>query len=90
MRYTNIETITFTDIDGKSTAVKDMRLIPPQTIVKTISVIGSIELDEIASRKDIYGDGGENLSYKIFEANLLEIAERRFDLSRIRSLKIPA
>jgi hypothetical protein len=90
MRYTNIETITFTDIDGKSTAVKDMRLIPPQTIVKTISVIGSIELDEIASRKDIYGDGGENLSYKIFEANLLEIVERRFDLSRIRSLKIPA
>jgi hypothetical protein len=90
MRYTNVETITFTDIDGKSTAVKDMRLLPAQTIVKTISVIGSIELDEIASRKDIYGDGGENLSYKIFEANLLEIVERRFDLSRIRSLKIPA
>ena len=43
----------------------------------------------MASRADVYGDDAEDLSYKIFDANIIEIVERGYDLSKIRKLGIP-
>jgi hypothetical protein len=89
MRYTNIDLITFTNQNGTSTLVYDMRLIPSEAVAKTVDFKGFNELDEIASRKDIYGDFGESQTYRIFEANVKEITDAKFDMTKIRSVKIP-
>ena len=89
MRYTNIDNITFVDQNGVSTQVKDMRLIPSEAISKTVDFKGFNTLDDIASRQDIYGDFGENQTFRLFEANIVAITDARFDMSKIRSLKVP-
>lgn len=91
MRNVNVETISFTDITGKTYAVKDMREYPEYN---TLFILNDIRqgdyIDEIATRQDVYREDREDLSYMLFEANIREIVEANWDLRKIRSLKIPA
>lgn len=89
MRYFNIDTVSFNDRSGRVTPVKDIRPIPEQQINFEVVIKESDLLDEIASREEIYGSGSEDLSYKIFDANIVELFESGFDISKIRRLKIP-
>lgn len=89
MRYFAIETISFTDKNGRTVPIKDVRPIPELLINFEIDTKENDTLDEIASRKEIYGDNAEDISYKIFDANIIELFESEFDMSKIRRLKIP-
>ena len=88
-RYIDVDTIVYTDINGKSFSVKDAREISNQTLGFTIDVKKGNLLDEIASRKQIYGDNGESQAWKIFDINIAELAEVDFDIDQLKRLKIP-
>ncbi len=88
-RYIEEDTISFTDIDGNRYPIKDMREFPTYVDAFTFQLIGNEELDEIASRRDVYGDDGENLSYKIVEHNKALMVDYKFNLTKMKELKIP-
>ena len=88
-RYINVDTYTFVDQSGNSYTLKERREIPDQTIAYTINIHEGDQIDEIATRRDVYGVGSEGDSHKIFDANLVDIVESKFDLSKLRTLKIP-
>ena len=89
MRYIKIDTISFTDIDGKQYPIKDIRPIPVYTTLLEIDVREIDRVDEIASREIVYGAGGEDQSFKIFDHNIILFMEAGFDMSKIKTLKIP-
>jgi len=88
-RYADVDTITFTDVNGNSYPVKDIREISTQTLAFEIDKNENDLLDEIASRREVYGDFGEVQSWRIFDLNIAEFAEVDFDLSKIKRVKIP-
>lgn len=89
-RYLNVETVSFSHPDGKTYPVKDIRPIPEQTIIFDIDINEGATLDEVASRSSVYGDNGEIQSYKIFDANIVELTELNFELTNIKKVKIPS
>lgn len=89
MRYFDINTISFNDTNGRTVPIKDVRPIPTEVINFVIVVREGDLLDEIASRDLIFGPGFEDQSFRIFDANAAEIFDANFDLSQVRSLKIP-
>jgi hypothetical protein len=90
MRYVQIETISFQTADGLVVSIKSMRPIPKKASSFTIVPCDAhVSLDEIASRTNIYGAGFEGESYQIFEENQTEIFEARFDMSKIKNLRVP-
>jgi len=89
LRYINVDNVNFTTVDGKTIVIKDKRTIPDYNIVTTIQKSTEELLDEIAIKSEIYGEGNEDLSYLLFEANQKEIVEVDFDFTKIGELKIP-
>jgi len=90
MRYGDVDNITFTNANGKVYNIKDRRKIPNYTILTTISKDKNELADEIAVKKEVYGEFTEDLAYKIYEANVVKLIESRFDFSKLKSIKIPA
>lgn len=89
MRYFNIETISFTNKNGVTVPIKDKRPIPNDQISFEVGINTDADLDEVASRSDVFGEDFEDQAYRIFDANIVEIVENNYDLSKIRKLKIP-
>ena len=89
MRYLKTRTISFTDVNGKEYAIKDIRPIPVGVKRITVDVKESDRLDEIASREIVYKKSGEDQSYKLIDMNIVALIEAKFDLSRIKTLEIP-
>ena len=89
MRYIDVDTITFTDINGKQYPVKDIRLISNQTQAFEIDIKSNDLLDEVASRMEVYGDFGEVHAWRIFDLNIVELTQVDFDMTKIKKLKIP-
>jgi len=89
LRYLNVDTITFTDVNNNSYRVKEIRDIISEPISFELNINKGDFLDEIASRKDIYGNYGESETYRIFDANIVRLTEVNFDLTKVRSVKIP-
>ena len=89
-RYMAQKIFTFTDKDGREYPIKE---IPEIKVYQTAQVLKNlpavVELDEIASRPEIWGEGAEYLAYAIFEHNIEKIMEAKFDLSKLKELKIP-
>lgn len=90
MRFSSIDTVSFTNRNGDTVPIKYIRDLYDGTISKEIKIKSSDELDEIASREDIYGDDTEGESYKIFDVNAVRLVESKFDLSNIKKLGIPS
>ncbi len=88
-RYQDVDTVIFTDINGKKYPVKDIRPISSQTQAFEIDIKEGDLLDEVASRKEIYGDFAENQAWRIFDLNIVELAQVNYDMSKIKKLKIP-
>lgn len=88
-RYIDVDTIIFTDVNGNQFSVKDIRPISTQTLSFEIDKNEKNLIDEVASRKEIYGDFGEIQSWRIFDMNIKELTEANFDLTKIKKLKIP-
>ena len=89
MRYLDIETISFTDQNGKQYPIKNIRIIPTYTHLMTIKKTEKRDIDEIVSRNDIYGAESEADSYKVWDHNIEAIVEARYDLTKLSTLRIP-
>jgi hypothetical protein len=89
MRYQTIENITFVDINGISYNIKDMREYPEYTTKVIVKTSENDFIDEIATRKEIYGDNNENVSYKIYDHNIVKLREANWEMSNIKELNIP-
>ena len=88
-RYADVDTITFTDVDGNSFQVKDIRSISSQVLSFEIDKKENDLLDEVASRRVTFGDFGEIQSWRIFDLNIVELTQVNFDLTKIKRLKVP-
>lgn len=89
MRYLDVDTITFTDINGTQFPVKDRRDISTQTVAFETDTKEDDLLDGVASRREIYGDFGEIHAWRIFDLNIVKLTEVNFDMTKIKRLKIP-
>lgn len=89
MRYAQIATVSFTDVDGNTRAIKDIRPIPRYTIRAKIAVTERDKLDEIASRVDVYGREGYRNAYKLFDANVVKLVEHCLDMGKLRVFEVP-
>ena len=89
MRYASVPTVSFTDSNNVTRAVKEMREIPYYPSSSTVQLSAGDMLDEVYSRDQIAGEGSEGDSYKIHEANVVAIVEARFDYSILKSARVP-
>lgn len=89
MRYSSVPDLSFTDVNGKSFNVKDIR--PITKFEQGISVDyqqGAI-VSEIITRPEYYGKNTEDLTWAVVDANIEILVENNFDLTKIRSLFLP-
>lgn len=93
MRYFGSPTISFTDVDGN-----EFELIEPQDIqeasedliqLSQIGISDGDELDLIAQKTEIYGDENEDLWFRIFDFNLVDIVENNYLINGLKVLNIP-
>lgn len=90
MRYFNIEDITFTNALGRSVKIKDLLPVPtPSENSVTLALAKGDQLDEIATRTNIYGEGYESKSYDIFAENIEEFTQVDFNLDRLKKIRVP-
>lgn len=89
MRYININTISFTNSQGITVPIKDKRPILKEAISFEVGKNSEDDLDEVVSRASVYGEDAEDQSYRLFDANIIEIVENKYDLSKVRKLKVP-
>jgi hypothetical protein len=88
VRYLDVPIVSFTGTDGRSVAVHEMREVPAYTVRMTLNLHGE-DFDEVASRRDVYGEGAEGDAYKLHEANLPAIFDAMLDYSRLPSIGVP-
>lgn len=89
MRYMAADDIVFTNRDGVSITIKDYLTYPDYTLAQILDVKADDEIDEIATRRGVYGDDAEMVVYKIYDFNIEKLYENDFSLARIRQLRIP-
>lgn len=91
MRYYNVEEVTFTNALGKSARIKEVLPRPAKASNSVnLRITQDDELDEIATRTNIYGSGYENKAYDIFAENMEELTQVDFDMNRLKYLRIPS
>ena len=89
MRYQTIPDISFIDIYGRSHAVKDLREYPKYSTASVVGLRVGDKIDEIVTSPTKYGDDSEGEVYKVVESNIEDLYEAGFDLSKLKSLKVP-
>lgn len=89
MRYIDIRNIEFTNINGKTFKIKDRREIPNYTLLTKYSKDKKELGDEIAVKREIFGEGSESLTYRIYEANIIALIENRFNFEKLKIINIP-
>jgi len=87
MRDSAVDTITFTNADGETISVKEMREFISFTAKGKYNPKVGDSLDLIAVQT--YGDDQESQDYKIYDQNVRKIVEADFNLDKIRELEIP-
>lgn len=87
MRYQQVDDIVYTDKNGKSVTIKDMREYPEYTQQTTVMTKADDMVDEIAVRNDIYGANAEHRVYSIYEFNIENFYENNMNM--IKTLRIP-
>jgi hypothetical protein len=89
LRYQTVETVSFTDSLGVTRPVKEVREIPAYDTRAIIARRAEEHLDEFATRTEVFGQGYEGETYRIWEANAVALADAGYDLASIQSLKVP-
>ena len=89
MRYQNVPVITFTDSLGRTFPVREMREIPRRQTAFVVARAPFEPFDLVASRPDVFGDGGERRAWELHDAMAVEIVDRLFDYSLITSVRVP-
>lgn len=90
MWMAEVEKVPFTWLDGHTYNIKDIKLIPEYEQAVMITLNEEDQLDEIASRPEIFGEGSESLTYLLFEANVVKLTEAKFNMNKLHELRIPA
>lgn len=91
MRYFDVQDITFKNSLGRSVKIKDLLPVPSHSDNSVVIALAEDdELDEIATRTDIYGEGYEAKTYNIFAENIEELTQNDFDMNRLKRLRIPS
>ena len=88
-RYIGVDTISFTDVNGNTFPVKDIRPISDQTLNFEIDKKENDLIDEVASRRQVFGNFGEIQSWRIFDINIVKLTEYKFDHTKMKRIKIP-
>ena len=88
-RYLDVDTVVFDDPVRGSVQIKDIRPIPEEETGFDIELKNGDLLDEIATRKSVFGMGGETQVYRLFDLNVREIIDAGFNLDNMQRLKIP-
>lgn len=89
MRFLDTPTIIFTDVNGNSYPVKDIRPISKFKTMMNLNVKTGDLPDEIMSRNEFYGAGGEDFAWALVDHNCVAFADANFDISKIKTLNIP-
>jgi len=89
MWMTETPNISFTWLDGHIYNIKDMKTYPVYDRFVKLSLKQNDQLDEIASRTEVFGAGAESYAYLLFEVNAEKIVENDFDMNKLHSIKIP-
>jgi len=89
LRYNNIRNIEFTNANGNVYKIKDRRPIPVYKVLTNYNKTSDEFGDEIAVKREIYGENAESLAYRIFEANTVALIENRFDFTKLKNIVIP-
>lgn len=89
MRFLTTPTVTFTDAAGKSYSIYDFREIPAYDTASMYNRTIGEDFDEIYTRSTIAGPGLEGQSFRLHEANVVDILDANFDYDKLRAIKIP-
>ena len=89
MRYLSADTIIYTDINGKSFPIKDTLPIRTFQTATVIQKEKDLMLDELISRKGLYGEECEDLTWAVVDHNIEAIVEADFDIGKLPTIKIP-
>ena len=84
-----IGTVVFTDINGVVYTIKDIRPIEPAATSFEVSKSTDELLDSVAVRSEVFGEGGENKVWKLFDQNAVALVDANFDLTQLRKIKVP-
>jgi hypothetical protein len=84
-----VANIVFTDANGKTYTIKDIRPIEPAATYFEVQKTANDLLDSVACKPEVFGDGGEDKVYKLFDQNSVAIVDANFDLSQLRKMRIP-
>lgn len=66
-----------------------MREYPSYVLFDSIVPQKGDRINEIATRRQYYGDDAEGESYKVVEFNIEKLFENQFDVSKLKILEIP-
>ena len=89
MRYALVDTISFTDVNGVSRAIKEMREIPGYELMRTLGKTAQEKPDEMGVRDEAFGLGSEWNSFQLWDANAITLADVGYDWARIQKVRIP-
>lgn len=89
MRYISVDKIDYITPSGETIRVRDLREIENMTFWFSVKVKEGDTLDEIASRREVYSEGGESLSYRIFDFNRVKLVEYQFNVGSLGKVDIP-
>jgi hypothetical protein len=86
VRYLDVDSVDFYD-GSKTVKIKPRREYPEYQLTGVYRLRGEKTLDEVAFK--IYGGRSQSLTYKLFDFNRVALKEYGYDLTKIKSLKIP-
>ena len=89
MRYAEVDDIVFNDYSRGEVAIKDTREIPVEEVAFEIEIGANELLDSIAARQEVFGENGEQQTYRLFDLNVRKIVANNFDLSVLKRIKVP-
>lgn len=89
MRYILCDDIVFNDHNRGAVTIKDTRAILTEEVKFEVEKKYDELLDEIAVKQEVFGEGGEIQTYRLFDLNILKIVENNFDLTKLRKIKVP-
>jgi hypothetical protein len=84
-----IGTVVFTDINGIVYTMKDIRPIEPAATFFEVPKSTDELLDSVAVRTEVFGEGGENKVWKLFDQNAVALVDANFDLTQLRKIRVP-
>jgi len=87
MRYFSDPISVFTDFRGKSFNLREIPELEQTGNYIEVEHNKKSLLDAYAAK--YFGEGSENLAFRIFDENIIQILENNFSLEKIKNIKIP-